>query len=121
MSEHSPSAAKAAIAALEKGNFVEVYEGIMTLPEMNEEKIKDVYKRQDIAIVDSRFIHTKCQSRQKNVYQGKAALKKFFFPKNRGQKGGKIQQLVKIIRKCRKIEQALTQFRNKQHCQYFKI
>ena len=29
--------------------------------------------------------------------------------------------MVKIIRKCRKIEQALTQFRNKQHCQYFKI
>ena len=42
ISEHSPYAAKVAIAAADKGKFREVYEGIMTLPDMNEEEINKI-------------------------------------------------------------------------------
>ncbi len=42
MSEHSPYAAKASLAAFQKGKFVEVFEGIMTLPEMNEDTINQI-------------------------------------------------------------------------------
>lgn len=50
MSEHSPYAAKAAIAAFEKGKFVEVYEGIMTLPEMNEETINKILRDEELDV-----------------------------------------------------------------------
>ncbi len=42
MSEHSPYAAKASLAAFQKGKFVEVFEGVMTLPEMNEDTINQI-------------------------------------------------------------------------------
>lgn len=42
ISEHSPYAAKVALAAAEKGKFAEVYKGIMTLPDMNEETINQI-------------------------------------------------------------------------------
>ena len=42
MSEHSPYAAKVSLAAFKKGKFLEVFEGIMTLPEMNEETINQI-------------------------------------------------------------------------------
>jgi protein-disulfide isomerase len=42
MSEHSPYAAKVSLAAFKKGKFAEVFEGIMTLPEMNEETINQI-------------------------------------------------------------------------------
>ncbi len=42
MSEHSPYAAKVSMAAAEKGKFLEVFEGIMTLPQMNEETINQI-------------------------------------------------------------------------------
>lgn len=42
ISEHSPYAAKVALAAAEKGKFHEVFDGIMTLPNMNEEEINKI-------------------------------------------------------------------------------
>ena len=42
ISQHSPYAAKVAIAAADKGKFKEVFEGIMTLPNMNEEEINKI-------------------------------------------------------------------------------
>lgn len=42
ISEHSNYAATASMAAAEKGKFLEVYEGIMTLPQMNEETINQI-------------------------------------------------------------------------------
>lgn len=42
ISEHSPYAAKVAIAAAQKGKFAEVFDGIMTLPEINEETINQI-------------------------------------------------------------------------------
>ena len=42
MSDHSPYAAKVAMAAHKKGKFIEVYDGIMTLPNMNEETINQI-------------------------------------------------------------------------------
>ena len=42
ISEHSPYAAKVALAAFEKGKFAEVYKGIMTLPDLNEEAINQI-------------------------------------------------------------------------------
>lgn len=42
ISEHSPYAAKVSMAAAEKGKFLEVFEGIMTLPQMNEETINQI-------------------------------------------------------------------------------
>ncbi len=42
ISEHSPYAAKVSIAAAKKGKFKEVFNGIMTLPNMNEEEINKI-------------------------------------------------------------------------------
>ena len=42
ISQHSPYAAKVSIAAAKKGKFKEVFEGIMTLPDMNEEEINKI-------------------------------------------------------------------------------
>lgn len=42
ISEHSPYAAKVSLAAAKQGKFVEVFEGIMTLPEMNEDTINQI-------------------------------------------------------------------------------
>lgn len=42
ISEHSPYAAKVSIAAAKKGKFKEVFNGIMTLPDMNEEEINKI-------------------------------------------------------------------------------
>ena len=42
MSEHSPYAAKVSLAAFKKGKFEQVFEGIMTLPQMNEETINQI-------------------------------------------------------------------------------
>ncbi len=42
MSEHSPYAAKVSLAAFEKGKFAEVFDGMMTLPELNEESINQI-------------------------------------------------------------------------------
>jgi protein-disulfide isomerase len=42
LSEHSPYAAKVAVAAAKKGKFLAVYEGIMGLPELNEETINQI-------------------------------------------------------------------------------
>lgn len=42
ISEHSPYAAKVSLAAAKQGKFVEVFDGIMTLPEMNEETINQI-------------------------------------------------------------------------------
>jgi protein-disulfide isomerase len=42
ISEHSPYAAKVSLAAAEKGKFAEVFDGIMTLPDMNEETINQI-------------------------------------------------------------------------------
>lgn len=42
MSEHSPYAAKVALAAHKKGKFEQIFEGIMTLPQMNEETINQI-------------------------------------------------------------------------------
>ena len=42
ISEHSPYAAKVALAAAEKGKFKEVFDGIMTLPHMNEDEINKI-------------------------------------------------------------------------------
>ena len=42
ISEHSPYAAKVAVAAFKKGKFKEVYNGIMTLPELTEESINQI-------------------------------------------------------------------------------
>ena len=54
ISEHSAYAAKAAIAAFEKGKFVAVYEGIMTLPEMNEETINQILRDEDLDVEEIR-------------------------------------------------------------------
>lgn len=50
ISEHSPYAAKVSLAAAQKGKFTEVYEGIMTLPEMNEEKINQILSDEGLDI-----------------------------------------------------------------------
>ncbi len=50
MSEHSPYAAKASLAAFQKGKFVEVFEGIMTLPEMNEDTINQILADEDLNV-----------------------------------------------------------------------
>ncbi len=50
MSEHSPYAAKASLAAFRKGKFVEVFEGIMTLPEMNEETINQILVDEELNV-----------------------------------------------------------------------
>ena len=50
MSEHSPYAAKASLAAFQKGKFVEVFEGIMTLPEMNEETINQILADEELSV-----------------------------------------------------------------------
>ncbi len=42
ISEHSPYAAKVSLAAAKQGKFVEIFEGIMTLPEMNEDTINQI-------------------------------------------------------------------------------
>lgn len=42
ISEHSPYAAKVALAAYKKGKFAEVYEGVMTLPTLNEDAINQI-------------------------------------------------------------------------------
>ena len=42
ISEHSPYAAKVAVAAFKKGKFREVFEGIITLPELTEESINQI-------------------------------------------------------------------------------
>lgn len=42
MSEHSPYASKVSFAAFQKGKFLPVFEGIMTLPNMNEETINQI-------------------------------------------------------------------------------
>lgn len=42
ISEHSPYAAKAALAAYKKGKFAEFYDGVMTLPALNEEAINQI-------------------------------------------------------------------------------
>ena len=42
ISPSSPYAAKVALAAFEKGKFAEVFDGIMTLPELNEDNINQI-------------------------------------------------------------------------------
>ncbi len=42
ISEHSPYAAKASVAAFQKGKFAEVYQGILTLPQISEEAINQI-------------------------------------------------------------------------------
>lgn len=42
ISEHSNYAAKAAVAAAKKGKYMEVSDGIMTLPELNEETVNQI-------------------------------------------------------------------------------
>ena len=42
ISEHSPYAAKVAMVAAQKGKFHEVYEGIMTLPSINEDTVNQI-------------------------------------------------------------------------------
>lgn len=42
ISDHSPYAAKVAMVAAQKGKFLEVYEGIMTLPDINEETVNQI-------------------------------------------------------------------------------
>jgi len=42
ISEHSPYAAKVSLAAAKQGKFIEVFDGIMTLPEMNEDTINQI-------------------------------------------------------------------------------
>jgi len=42
ISEYSPYAAKVSLAAAQKGKFTEVFEGIMTLPDMNENTINQI-------------------------------------------------------------------------------
>jgi len=42
ISEHSPYAAKVSLAAAQKGKFKEVFDGIMTLPDINEETINQI-------------------------------------------------------------------------------
>ncbi len=42
MSEHSPYAAKVSLVAFEKGKFAEVFDGMMTLPELNEEAVNQI-------------------------------------------------------------------------------
>ena len=50
MSEHSPYAAKVAMAAHKKGKFIEVYDGIMTLPNMNKETINQILKDEGLDV-----------------------------------------------------------------------
>lgn len=50
MSEHSPYAAKVAMAAHKKGKFIEVYDGIMTLPSMNKETINQILKDEGLDV-----------------------------------------------------------------------
>lgn len=50
ISEHSNYAAKVSIAAAQKGKFMPVYEGIMTLPEMNEETINQILKDEELNV-----------------------------------------------------------------------
>ena len=50
MSEHSPYAAKVSLAAFKKGKFLEVFEGIMTLPNMNEETINQILSDEGLDI-----------------------------------------------------------------------
>lgn len=50
MSDHSNYAAKASMAAAEKGKFLEVFEGIMTLPQMNEETINQILKDEELDV-----------------------------------------------------------------------
>ena len=50
ISEHSPYAAKASLAAAKKGKFVEVYEGIMTLPNMSEATIDQILKDEGLNV-----------------------------------------------------------------------
>lgn len=42
ISEHSPYAAKVALVAAQKGKFVEIFDGIMTLPNINEDTINQI-------------------------------------------------------------------------------
>lgn len=42
MSEHSPYAAKVSLAAFKKGKFEEIYAGLMTLPQLNEDSINQI-------------------------------------------------------------------------------
>ena len=42
ISEYSPYASKVSLAAYEKGKFAEVFDGIMTLPEMTEDSINQI-------------------------------------------------------------------------------
>lgn len=50
ISEHSPYAAKVALAAHKKGKFSAVYHGIMTLPTLNEETINQILQDENLNV-----------------------------------------------------------------------
>lgn len=50
MSDHSNYAARVSMAAAEKGKFLEVFEGIMTLPEMTEETINQILTDEGLSV-----------------------------------------------------------------------
>jgi len=54
ISEHSYYAAKASLAAFENGKFLEVFEGIMTLPEMTEETINQILTDEGINVDEAK-------------------------------------------------------------------
>lgn len=54
ISTHSNYAAKAAMVAAEKGKFIEVYDGIMTLPDMNEETINQILADEGIDVDEAK-------------------------------------------------------------------
>lgn len=50
MTEHSQYAAKVSLAAFEKGKFLPVFEGIMTLPNMNKETIDQILVDEELDV-----------------------------------------------------------------------
>ena len=50
ISDQSPYAAKVSLAAAQKGKFAEVYGGIMTLPDMNEETINQILTDENLDV-----------------------------------------------------------------------
>lgn len=50
ISEHSEYAAKVAMAAADKGKYMEVFEGLMTLPNINEETINQILTDEELDV-----------------------------------------------------------------------
>lgn len=65
ISEHSPYAAKVALAAHQKGKFSAVYHGIMTLPTLNEENVNQILQDENLNVDE-----IKKMIEEKNIRRG---------------------------------------------------